>query len=99
MDKASVPVKYKEFHRVYPNEWIYFKEYARRFDLNPPEKRYGVLPMNAEPGWDSMIYAEDPLKLRLKHVDWLLQHSDKLRNSIGGLRQFLTWLEKVEGKS
>jgi|JI10StandDraft_1071094.scaffolds.fasta_scaffold160373_5 hypothetical protein len=68
-----------------------FFKWARRFDDNPLEKRYGV----ADPSVDKptseehMLYSDCPLKLHNMHYDkW----------PPVALRTFLTSLEKMEGK-
>jgi hypothetical protein len=78
-------------------EWKYFEEWARRFDQNEPAKRYGILIMGEIPSEANMIYSEDVLELRVKHLEAL---SGFGTGSPGAKqRKFLNWLEKVEGKA
>ena len=87
------------FTMDYPSEWLYFQEYARRFDDNEPNKRYGILVMNTDPCEDNMIYADSPDKLRRVHIFILITLYDKLlTNTPDDVSIFLRWLEGVEGK-
>jgi hypothetical protein len=45
-----------------------------------------------------MVYAEDTLPLRLKHIDALIERPELFTNSIPSFRRFLDWLEIAEGK-
>lgn len=83
--------------KVVTQEWEYFQEWARRFDLNEPEKRYGILIMDQAPKEENMIYSPDIGELRLKHLERLTVFGT---GSAGERqRKFLNWLEKMEGKS
>lgn len=86
------------FSNQVPEEWPYFIEWARRFEDNVPEHRYGILIMGTDPKEENMIYAPDVMELRLKHIDYLLDHSELLRQTISGFVNFLNWLEGMEGK-
>ena len=88
----------QEFPRKVPSEWKYFQEYARRFDSNKKAQRYGILPMNEKPKEENMLYASDPLELRIKHIRYLINNPRLLDNTIEGFRSFLDWLEVAEGK-
>lgn len=74
-----------------PEEWAAFQENARRFDDNPPEKRYGIVNPSANSPLteDDMLYAADPLALHNLHWDnW---------PSVV-LRDHLDMCEKMDGK-
>ena len=54
-----------------PEEWEAFKENARRFDNEVPERRYGILNPSANPPLkeEDMLYAADPRTLHDLHYD------------------------------
>lgn len=83
--------------KVVAREWEYYQEYARNFKDNTPEERYGILIMDQDPQDSNMLYAADPLTLRIIHLKALC----KLGTGSAGERQrkFLNWLEKMEGKA
>ncbi len=62
-----MPIKYVTI----PEEWATFQENARRFDDNPPDKRYGILDPSAKPPLTdaSMLWASDPRTLHNKHYE------------------------------
>lgn len=76
-------------------EWEYFKEWARRFDDYPKNKRYGILPMGAPVSEESMIYDADVLNLRRKHITYVINEGG---NDGMKVRRHIDWLEKLEGK-
>jgi hypothetical protein len=51
----------------YPDEWAYWIEAARRFDDEPPERRYGVPKMGAKT-WDDMLFESCPGRLFMKFI-------------------------------
>ena len=77
--------------RHYQPEWDVFLKNARRFDDNPPEKRYGVLNPDANPPYkeEDMLYADCPLKLHNLHYDKFPPIA---------VRKLVDWLEHKEGK-
>jgi hypothetical protein len=87
-----------DFANKVPEEWEYFQKFARRFEQNTLEDRYGILPMGAKTDWNSMIYAKNPRELRTKHIEYLMKHPESLEDTISGFVQFLNWLEVKEGK-
>lgn len=72
-------------------EWKAFSKNARRFDSNPPEKRYGVLNPSANPPYkeEDMLYSDCPLKLHCQHWDNWPTHA---------LRKHLDTIEVMDGK-
>ena len=76
-------------------EWDYFLENARRFDENPPEQRYGILPMGAKPSLSNMTYHEDVGWLRCHHLRHISENGIDDGHKV---RIFVDWLEKAEGK-
>lgn len=92
---------FKELHdklgsATIKREWTYFQNYARRFDGNTEDKRYGILIMGQKGSWENMVYAPDPLELRRRHLAAI----DIFKTGDPGesQRNFLNWLEKMEGK-
>jgi hypothetical protein len=81
--------------KVIEVEWEYFKEWARRFPDYPKEKRYGILPLGAPVSEESIIYDEDILNLRRKHLTYIATEGgdDGMK-----VRRFINWIEKMEGK-
>ena len=82
---------------VIDREWVYFQEWARRFDDYPKNKRYGILPMDAKPEDENMIYSADVRDLRYKHLCYIRD------TPTGGdvdyqLRKHIDWIERMEGK-
>jgi hypothetical protein len=97
MDRTEMSL-IMDFANKVPEEWEYFQEFARRFDENTLEERYGILPMGAKNRLDNMIYAKGPRELRTKHIEYLMKYPENLEGTISGFVQFLNWLEKKEGK-
>jgi hypothetical protein len=84
---------------VVDQEWNYFKEYARRFDNNPVDKRYGILVMGSELSQENMLYASDADILRILHLERLSNPNHFVGINDGHkVRKMVDWLEKMEGK-
>lgn len=82
---------YKEFEKPNDPEWNSFMRNARRFDLNDPDKRYGIVnPSVDDPKSEAdMLYAADVRDLRRLHIqNWPAYQ----------LREHLDWLERMDGK-
>lgn len=94
----SNDAKYIAFVKQIPEEQEYFMKYARRFDTNLLDKRYGILIMNCTPLKENMLYAPDPKELHSKHIDYLIEHPELVRTTISNFKHFLNWLEGIEGK-
>jgi len=52
---------------THPEEFKYFKKWARRFDDEPPERRYGI-PKEGATKVEDMLYESDPGKLFMKFI-------------------------------
>lgn len=78
-------------------EFEYFKENARRFELeDDPDKRYGILIQGTAQEEKNMLYANDPLKLRILHLEALTRQDTGTTGH--KVRKHLDWLERLEGK-
>ena len=55
----------------YPEEWEVFLKNARRFDDNPPEKRYGIVNPSVDhpKSEDDMLWSHCPRELHNLHYD------------------------------
>lgn len=57
--------------KLIDEEWKYFQKYARCFDSNSIDKRYGILIMGTKYTIENMIYESDPKLLRILHLNKL----------------------------
>jgi hypothetical protein len=81
------------------DEWAYFQEYARNFEQGEedPNKKYGILIQGMPTEERNMLYAADPLELRILHLESIAREGG---GSVGAkVRHHLDWLERMEGRT